>query len=89
MRTKLRTVFPHSIHPKAGRLLLSEVRDSIDRHETFALESTLSGKTYVRIFGRAVSLGYDLELHIFGLRVSNRRSRVCAVAFAWEGTMFQ
>ena len=30
---------------KAGRLLLSEVRDSITRHETFALESTLSGKT--------------------------------------------
>jgi predicted ABC-type ATPase len=67
MRTKLRTVFPHSIHPKAGRLLLSEVRDSIDRHETFALESTLSGKTYVRIFGRAVSLGYDLELHYLWL----------------------
>jgi predicted ABC-type ATPase len=31
---------------KAGRLLLNEVRESIDRQETFALETTLSGKTY-------------------------------------------
>lgn len=30
---------------KAGRFLLSEIRDSMDRDETFALESTLSGKT--------------------------------------------
>jgi predicted ABC-type ATPase len=52
---------------KAGRLLLSEVRESIARHETFALESTLSGKTYVHIFGRALSLGYDLELHYLWL----------------------
>ena len=52
---------------KAGRLLLNEVRDSIDRHETFALESTLSGKTYVRIFSRALSLGYEIELHYLWL----------------------
>jgi predicted ABC-type ATPase len=52
---------------KAGRLLLSEVRESIARHETFALESALSGKTYAHIFGRALSLGYDLELHYLWL----------------------
>ena len=52
---------------QAGRLLLSEVRDSITRHETFALESTLSGKTYVRIFQRALSLGFELELHYLWL----------------------
>ena len=52
---------------KAGRLLLSEVRESIGRHETFALESTLSGKTYVHIFNSALSSGYDLELHYLWL----------------------
>ncbi|HAK07263.1 MAG TPA: Zeta toxin family protein [Spartobacteria bacterium] len=52
---------------KAGRLLLGEVRESIDRHQTFALESTLSGKTYVRIFTCALSSGYDLELHYLWL----------------------
>ena len=43
---------------KAGRLLLGEVRDSI---------STLSGKTYIRIFERALSSGCDLELHYLWL----------------------
>jgi len=52
---------------KAGRLLLSEIRDSIDRDETFALESTFSGKMYVRIFEGALSSGYDLELHYLWL----------------------
>jgi len=52
---------------KAGRLLLSEVRESIDRHETFALESTLSGKTYVHIFKHALLLGYEIELHYLWL----------------------
>src|SRR5207244_11963449 len=46
---------------KAGRLLLSEVGDSITRHETFALESTLSGKTYIRIFKHALGSAYNLE----------------------------
>jgi predicted ABC-type ATPase len=31
------------------------------------LESTLSGQTYIRIFRRALSLGYELELHYLWL----------------------
>src|SRR6266702_8610141 len=62
---------------KPGRLLSTEVRESIDRHETFALESTLSDKTYVRIFQRALSSGYDLELHYLWLsRVEQAIARV-------------
>src|SRR5438552_15407238 len=60
---------------KAGRLLLTEVRESIDRHETFALESTLTGKTYVRIFKRALSLGCQLETALslaFSCRAGDR-----------------
>ena len=52
---------------KAGRLLLGEVKESINRQETFAFESTLSGKTYVRILQYAVSLGFELELHYLWL----------------------
>src|SRR6266480_2995234 len=48
---------------KAGRLLLNEIRESLNRHEIFALESTLSKKTDIRTFERALSLGYELELH--------------------------
>jgi len=37
---------PEIVAFKAGRLLLSDVRELIDRHETFALESTLSGRAF-------------------------------------------
>jgi predicted ABC-type ATPase len=39
----------------------------MDRRETFALESTLSGNTYIRIFKGALSKGYELELHYLWL----------------------
>ena len=48
-------------------MLLNEIRESLNRRETFALESTLSGKTYIHIFKRALSLGYGLELHYLWL----------------------
>ena len=48
-------------------MLLNEIRESLDRHETFTLESTLSGRTYIRTFKRALSLGYELELHYLWL----------------------
>jgi predicted ABC-type ATPase len=34
---------PEAVAFKAGKLLLSELRELMDRQETFALESTLSG----------------------------------------------
>jgi predicted ABC-type ATPase len=54
---------PEAVAFKAGKLLLSELRELIDRQETFALESTLSGKTYVRIFEQAKHRRYEIELH--------------------------
>jgi hypothetical protein len=52
---------------KAGRLLLGEIRNSIRRKETFALESTLSGKTYVRMLADARRLGFQIHLHYLWL----------------------
>ena len=52
---------------QAARLLLSQVRESLRRRETFALESTLSGKTYVRLFRHAMGSGYEIELHYLWL----------------------
>lgn len=54
---------PEAVAFKAGRLLLSEFRELIARRETFALESTLSGRTYVNLFENAKQLGYMIELH--------------------------
>ena len=54
---------PEAVAFKAGKLLLRELRELIDRQQTFALESTLSGKTYVKIFEQAKQRGYAIELH--------------------------
>lgn len=52
---------------KAGRLLLQEVRAAIRRKQTFALETTLSGKTYIHLFQQARDEGYEIELHYLWL----------------------
>jgi predicted ABC-type ATPase len=52
---------------QAGRLLLKQIEDNVRRRATFALESTLSGKTYIRLFRRARQLGYDIELNYLWL----------------------
>ncbi|MFL6301866.1 MAG: AAA family ATPase [Terriglobales bacterium] len=52
---------------KAGRLLLAEIRRSITRKETFALESTLSGTTYRRLLQQAKASGYRIYLHYLWL----------------------
>jgi predicted ABC-type ATPase len=55
---------PEVVAFKAGRLLLSELREQVARGETFALESTLSGRTYVSLFEKAKNQrGYQIELH--------------------------
>lgn len=55
---------PDVVAFKAGRLLLSELREQIARGETFALESTLSGRTYVNLFEKAKKRSrYQIELH--------------------------
>src|SRR5687767_10130317 len=52
---------------RAARLLLTQVDECLRRRETFALESTLSGKNYIRLFRRARQLGYEIELHYLWL----------------------
>ena len=55
---------------QAARLLLTQVDECLRRRKTFALESTLSGKTYIRLFRRARQLGYEIELHYLWLSSS-------------------
>jgi predicted ABC-type ATPase len=52
---------------KAGRLLLSEIRECLVRQETFGLESTLSGRSYLRLFKEARTAGCRLYLHYLWL----------------------
>ncbi len=48
---------------KAARILLNEFHDHVRSRLTFAIESTLSGKTYLRHFRAAREAGYEIELH--------------------------
>lgn len=48
---------------KAGRLLLEEARSLMAAKASFAIESTLSGKTYVALIREAKALGYRFLLH--------------------------
>ena len=54
---------PQAVAIRAGKLLISEVHDCLRRKESFALESTLSGKTYFRLSEQAREAGYRIELH--------------------------
>ena len=48
---------------RAGRLLLEEFGRLVEAGESFAFESTLSGKSYVRRLEKAKQRGYRIELH--------------------------
>lgn len=57
---------------RAARLLLTQLDECLRRRETFALETTLSGKGYIRVFQRARKLGYEIELHYLWLSSSSQ-----------------
>jgi predicted ABC-type ATPase len=52
---------------QAGRLLLGGFRNFVARRETFAVESTLSGRTYIRLLRAARDNGYRIYLHYLWL----------------------
>jgi predicted ABC-type ATPase len=47
----------------AGRILIEQFRAYVEQRETFTFESTLSGKTYVKLLRDAVGVGYEVEIH--------------------------
>jgi len=52
---------------KAGRLLLAEFKSLVIRKETFAVESTLSGLTYLRLLQNAKRQGFRIYIHFLWL----------------------
>jgi len=52
---------PASVTIRAGRLMLREISDAILQKRSFAIESTLSGKAYLRILERARKAGYIIR----------------------------
>ncbi len=54
---------PEGAMIEAGRILLTRVHQLIDEKVSFALETTLSGKTYLALIEKAKELGYDVRLY--------------------------
>ena len=63
---------------KAGRLLIEEARSLLKAKASFAIESTLSGRTYVAMIRKAQALGYRFVLHY--IRIDSAAQAVSRVA---------
>ena len=58
---------PEAVAIKAGRLVLEEVADHVRRDESFAVETTLSGKRYLRHIDEWRAIGYHVTLYFLSL----------------------
>jgi predicted ABC-type ATPase len=67
---------------EAGRLLLQEIKQCVERAEDFAFETTLSGRSYVRLLKKLRQSGWNVVLFFLwipskefsGMRVQQRVS---------------
>jgi predicted ABC-type ATPase len=60
---------PETAAVRAGRLMLNEIRFFAQRRATFAFETTLSGRSYLKLIRQLKKQGY--EVHIFFLWVKS------------------
>ena len=58
---------PHAASVGAGKLMLNMMREYVKRGESFAFETTLSGRGYVRAIPHWQELGYWVELFFLRL----------------------
>ena len=63
---------PERVAVQAGRLMLRMIRDMVDRGESFAFETTLSGRAFARMIPEWQERGYYVELHFFRLDTADR-----------------
>lgn len=47
---------------EAGRIMIKRIQQLLDEHKTFALETTLSSKNYLRLIVKAKQSGYKVTL---------------------------
>ena len=51
----------------AGRVLLAQFGSYLERGDCFTIESTLSGRTYLKLLNEALARGFELEIHYLTL----------------------
>lgn len=58
---------PEDVAFRAGRLMLAEIHEKIRQLKSFAFETTLSGKTYVKLLRDCRTYGYHIVLVFLSL----------------------
>jgi predicted ABC-type ATPase len=58
---------PETVAIEAGRLMINRIQDLLSRNVDFAIETTLSSRSYVNTIKQAKSLGYETYLLYFWL----------------------
>jgi predicted ABC-type ATPase len=58
---------PESMAIQAGRIMLERIGECLKKGLNFAIETTLSGKSYIRLIEKATLLQYKIELIFFTL----------------------
>lgn len=76
--TGLNPFRPHTITVQAGRMMLQQIHDHVRKGDSFAFETTLSGRGYARWIPRWQKQGYRIKL--FFLRLPNPETAVARVA---------
>ena len=69
---------PEKVAIEASKLLLARIRDFCKQGESFGVESTISGRSYLRMIPKWKSLGYTVNLHF--LKLSSVELAVMRVA---------
>jgi predicted ABC-type ATPase len=58
---------PETIAVRAGRLMINEISERVRLRQSFALETTLSGRTYARLIREWQGFGYHVKLIFLSL----------------------
>ena len=58
---------PEAAAIRAGRIMLEQIREHVKKHENFAFETTLSGRTYARMIPAWQAAGYRVKLIFLSL----------------------
>jgi len=70
---------PENMAAKAMRIMLESVRENLNRRASFAVETTLAGKSYIKNIPEWQQLGYDVRLYF--LKLSSVELAIQRVAF--------
>lgn len=62
---------PETVAFRAGRLMLEQIREKVQQRKSFAFETTLSGRIYVKLLQECRASGYHIVLIFLSLPSAN------------------